>query len=70
MDLFFNTLYSLFLDVFYILLSNIIIIVCSLIALSRAKKGKSARGWFAAGILIQGIAVFGSIAGMARNPEL
>lgn len=70
MDLFFNTLYALFLDALYILTSNVVVIVCSLVAWSRAKKGKSAKGWFAAGIVIQGISVLGSILGMVRNPEL
>lgn len=61
---------SLFFDLVYVLTRNLVLIIFSIIALAFAKKGKKSKKWFIAGIVIQGIAVFGSVSGMIRNPEL
>lgn len=61
---------SLLFDFVYVLTQNFVLIIFSIIALVFAKKGKKSKKWFISGIVIQGIAVFGSVSGMIRNPEL
>ena len=63
-------LVSLFLELLYVVTYNLILVLFGFIAVLRARKGKKPWGFMIAGILIQGISIFGMIAGMVRNPEL
>lgn len=61
---------SFVLDILYAITSNFILIIFGILAWFAAKKGKKSKGWFIAGIVVQGLAVLGSVSGMIRNPEL
>ena len=61
---------SLLLDLVFVLTDKLVLVIFGLIAWLAARKGKKASGWFAAGIILQGIAVLGGIFGMIRAPEI
>lgn len=61
---------SFLLDILYMVVSRIILIIGGIAGVISAKITKKPWRWFAAGAVIDGISVLGTIAGMVRNPDV